>query len=254
MTSWQELDQELALWQEAGKQATFWWRDDDAIEPTDALEKLLAISSQHSVPCVIAVVPHLVKPALADVPKLVPTAFPVQHGFQHKNHAPIGEKEAEFGDHRVRSIIQNELRMGWEKLQSFERLAPVFVPPWNRMTDDLNVYLASIGFCGVSQFTPRKAEIAKGGLRQVNTHVDIINWRTTRGFAGEAESLAYVLSHLQNRRRGEVDSDEPTGILTHHLDHDDGCWSFMENFLSWTNSKSNVRWLTPFEAFKIDVP
>ena len=253
MTTWQELDQELALWQKAGQQVTFWWRDDDVIEPTDALARLLAISSEYAAPCAIAVVPHLAIPTLSDVLNNVPTAFPVQHGFQHQNHAPKGEKAAEFGSHRALSVSQNELSKGWQKLQSFERLTPVFVPPWNRMTDNLNNHLASIGIRGVSQHAPRKAEMAKGGLRQVNTHVDIINWRTTRGFAGEVKVLAYVLSHLQNRRRGDVDCDEPTGILTHHLNHDDGCWSFMEDFLRWTNTKTNVRWLTPFDAFIIDM-
>ena len=66
--------------------------------------------------------------------------------------------------------------------------------------------------------------------------------------------LVNVLSHLQSRRIGQVDDAEPTGVLTHHLNHDEGCWEFMDELLDWTNSKSNVRWLTPFEAFEIAVP
>lgn len=251
MASWQDLDQELARWQGAGKDATFWWRDDDAIEPTDSLDRMLEISSNYAVPCVIAVVPDFATPELAARLAEVPTTYPVQHGFRHLNHAPKGEKSAEFGNHRQRSVIEADLSTGWQKLQSFKRLAPVFVPPWNRMTDSLNSHLASIGMKGVSQHAPRKAEIAKAGLRQVNTHVDIINWRTTRGFAGQAKVLDYVVSHLQDRRLADVDVEEPTGVLTHHLNHDEACWAFMAELLHWTCGKSNVRWLTPNEAFKI---
>jgi hypothetical protein len=254
MATWNDLNDELNRWQDTGKDATFWWRDDDAIEPTDLLERLIQISSDNTAPCMVAVVPHLAVPALTLRLNDAPTIYPAQHGYRHINHAPEGQKATEFGDHRNRAVLENELRVGWQSLQSFNRLAPIFVPPWNRMTDKLNGYLRSIGLEGVSQHAPRKAKIAKGGLVQVNTHVDIINWRTTRGFAGMEKVLVYVLSHLQSRRIGQVDDAEPTGVLTHHLNHDEECWEFMDELLDWTNSKSNVRWLTPFEAFEIAVP
>ena len=254
MATWDDLDSEISLWDKLENPVTFWWRDDDAIEPTDALDRLLTISFDSSAPCTIAVVPNLLHSELVSILNLCPLAFPAQHGYEHINHAPKGEKAAEFGDHRTRSLIETELRDGWACLSGFDRLAPVFVPPWNRMTDDLNAYLASLGFKGVSQHAPRKSEIAKGELKQVNTHVDIINWRTNRRFVGEDKALNELISHLSARRLGSVDSEEPTGVLTHHLDHDNDCWNFMDKLLRWTFAKSNVRWLTPFEAFKIDAP
>ncbi len=254
MATWQDLDQELELWDQENRIATFWWRDDDAIEPTDDLDRLLNIGFDNAAPCTIAVVPHLMKASLPPLLNESPVAFPVQHGYQHINHAPAGEKAAEFGDHRARDVIEAELSEGWQTLGVFDRLAPVFVPPWNRMTDDVNPFLASLGIKGVSQHAPRKFEIAKGGLRQVNTHVDIINWRTTRGFVGDEKALKELISHLKDRRLAVVDPDEPTGVLTHHLNHDAGCWDFMDKLLRSTLKKSNVRWLSPFEAFKIEAP
>ena len=38
---WQKFAAELDRW--APGEATFWWRDDDAIAPTTALERLLAL-------------------------------------------------------------------------------------------------------------------------------------------------------------------------------------------------------------------
>ena len=33
MSSWDALRTELDLWQDAGRDASFWWRDDDAETP-----------------------------------------------------------------------------------------------------------------------------------------------------------------------------------------------------------------------------
>ncbi|MGO7418364.1 polysaccharide deacetylase, partial [Rhizobium ruizarguesonis] len=42
MMAWDPLRRELDLWQAAGRVARFWLRDDDAVEPTLALEMLIA--------------------------------------------------------------------------------------------------------------------------------------------------------------------------------------------------------------------
>ncbi len=252
MADWQDLDQEIALWRKAGRDATFWWRDDDATEPTAALDRLIEISARHRVPCALAVVP---RPATEDLFEQLngsPGIFPVQHGYQHHNHEPKGEKASEFGAHRDRASAEQEFAVGWRRLQPLRQLAPVFVPPWNKMNDAFNACLAGLGLKGVSQHNPRQTMLVKGGLHQVNTHVDIINWRGSGQFVGEAKALGFVLSHLQGRRTGAVDASEPTGLLTHHLDHDAECWRFMDELMDWTHGQSGVRWLTPFEAFDIN--
>jgi hypothetical protein len=37
---------------------------------------------------------------------------------------------------------------------------------------------------------------------------------------------------LRARRTGEADFDEPTGLLTHHLAHDEAAWAFVDGFLA----------------------
>jgi hypothetical protein len=46
-----------------------------------------------------------------------------------------------------------------------------------------------------------------------------------------------------------ADPTEPTGLMTHHLYHDEACWRFIGAFLSQTRSHPAVRWLDPREAF-----
>jgi len=79
--------------------------------------------------------------------------------------------------------------------------------------------------------------------------VDIIDWNGSRGFIGEHAALDQFVRHLAARRRGEVDADEPTGLMTHHLYHDEGCWCFVGEVLRRTRSHPAARWLNGREAF-----
>ena len=54
MSSWDDLTTELDGWDEAGMIAEFWWRDDDAVEPTPALDQLLDLRKSLDVPLAIA--------------------------------------------------------------------------------------------------------------------------------------------------------------------------------------------------------
>ena len=87
------------------------------------------------------------------------------------------------------------------------------------------------------------------GLRQVNTHVDIIDWKGGRRFAGEDAALNAALRHLQARRTGAVDAAEPTGWLTHHACHDEATWSFLERLFELSRGQPGVRWRSAQELF-----
>ena len=55
MVKWPDLMAEFDCWEEAGKVATLWWRDDDAVAPTARLGRLL--STAPGVPLALAVIP-----------------------------------------------------------------------------------------------------------------------------------------------------------------------------------------------------
>ena len=248
MADWKDLARELHSWRDAGRVATFWWRDDDATHETDALERLLSASSQARAPVALAVIPRDADDRLRQRLVHAPTASVLQHGWGHDNHAPDDQRKEEYGPHRPREQMLRELAEGWRRIAAFDRSLPVLVAPWNRMDAELVPYLPDAGLSGVSTLGPRQAGEPVPGVRCTNVHVDIIQWEEHR-FIGDDAALDQVLGHLTARRQGQVDATEPTGLMTHHLVHDDGCWGFLSRFLSETASHPAVRWLSPREAF-----
>lgn len=246
---WSALDQELSAWAETGSTATFWWRDDDAVKPTPALDRLLSLSGRHDVPVALAIIPAFAEDGLASRLERG-TATILQHGWAHANHAPEGEKKAELGDHRPADAIGEELGQGFDRLRSLfgERFLPVLTPPWNRIGPETTTALPGWGYAGLSTFGPRKA---KGGIVRTNTHADVIDWRGGRGFAGDRAVLDAACHHLAARRAGTADPDEPTGLLTHHLDHDGESWDFIDRFLVRTRSHPAVSWRSAATLFDI---
>ncbi len=73
--------------------------------------------------------------------------------------------------------------------------------------------------------------------------MDLIDWRGGRRFRGVDRVLEQLCAHLAARREGGVDAAEPSGILTHHLDHDEDCWHFMEALLEHCNDHPGALWL-----------
>lgn len=255
--SWGDLDREFARWREADRPATLWWRDDDAVAATPALDRLLDIAERHGLPVALAVIPAMAEPGLAerladhaaDGSGSSPRRIAVlQHGYAHRNHAPAGEKKAELGPHRPAGAVLAELARGRSRLNDLfaagdVALPPVLVPPWNRIAGEVTRRLPEAGFAGLSTHAPRAAPLAAPGLAQVNTHADIIDWHGHRGFVGEGLALGRIVAHLAARRTGTVDADEPTGIMTHHLAHDDGCWDFMAQLAARTAKVAAAVWL-----------
>ncbi|WP_164661884.1 polysaccharide deacetylase family protein [Tropicibacter sp. Alg240-R139] len=230
---WSPLERELALWWAEGKSLPLWWRDDDAVEPTAALDRLGALSEELSIPVHLAVVPAYATETLSE--RLAPSSgmIPVVHGWAHQNHAPALEKKAEFRMHRPVSEITADAERGLSRSQAMfgSSLMPMFVPPWNRIDHEIVEGLPSLGYKVLSTATPRKRPFATPGLWQINTHLDPIDWRGTRGLVPEDQLISQLVQHLQDRRTGVSDNAEPYGLLTHHLVHDQDIWRFTREVL-----------------------
>lgn len=242
MTPWDDLDGELAAWPAAGRTPDFWLRDDDAQEPSPALDRLLDLTGTNAVPLALAVIPAGAGEGLAKRLEKAPWANVLQHGYAHRNHAGADDKKCELGGARPAEHVIAEIAVGRQSLEALlgARALPVLVPPWNRIAPHLVPMLPEIGFAGLSRFGPRGRAQAVSGLAQTNTHVDIIDWRGSRGFIGEEAALRAIVEHLAARRGGTADAGEPTGILTHHRDHDEACWGFLDRLL--THLAGQVAW------------
>jgi hypothetical protein len=239
MTSWADLTAELDRWADTGRNATFWWRDDDASAPSAALDRLLALQRAHEAPLTIAVIPARAVPTLAQRLTGMAGITVAQHGWAHVNHAPVGASKAELGADRPIALVLGELARGQIVLDGlFGDWLRLLVPPHNRIAPALASALPGAGYVGLSTYNPRRGPIPL--LTQVNTHVDIMNW-TTRAFGGEGPALELAIRHLRARRIGGADADEPTGLLTHHLAHDEAAWDFTDRFLAAVRSHRTAR-------------
>ncbi|TMV07585.1 polysaccharide deacetylase [Ruegeria sediminis] len=225
---WTPLDRELELWQQEGLILPLWWRDDDAVAPTPELDRLSDLSERIGLPVHLAVIPQPADIELAGYLQPRPHLIPVVHGWAHRNHAPAGEKKAEFRLHRPLEAILADAEAGLARLTALfgPALRPIFVPPWNRIAPEVVARLPELGFRVLSTATPRTARLAVPGLEQVNTHLDPIDWRGTRGLTNPEILVARLASLLQQRREGWADNAEPFGLLTHHLVHDQDIWNF----------------------------
>ena len=247
------FEEELDAWASEGRHATLWWRDDDASAPGPALDRLLALHARFALPLALAVIPGRLDARLAACLERRRGVVVMQHGWTHRDHAGAGEKAVELGPGRAPESALGELARGFEGLRSAfgARFAPVLVPPWNRIAPTLLDPLPGIGLVGLSTFGPRARARARPGLRQVNCHVDPVDWRGGRGCRDPRVLAGELAAHLRARREGRCDAGEPTGLLSHHLDHDEAGWAFLEAFLARAAAHPATRWPTADRLFRL---
>jgi hypothetical protein len=240
--SWRELADELARWRDTGRTVEFWWRDDDAARPDPALARLCTLSSHAAVPLTLAVVPLGADPEVLGV--FGETVTVIQHGTDHRNRAGAGEKKTEFPAAEFPAAAAARLSAARDGLAAWcgARFVPVLAPPWNRLPESLVSHLGPAGFRGLSRFGARASAEPVPGLRQVNTHVDVIAWHGGRGFVGEEAALGAAVRHLAAKREGGADADEPTGWLSHHAVHDEAAWTFLERLFETLCAAPGLRW------------
>jgi hypothetical protein len=249
--AWRGLSDEIARWRDAGRVADFWWRDDDAARPHPALAHLLELSADTAVPLALAVVPVGADPAL--LAGFGRTVCVLQHGTDHRNRAGPNEKKTEFPatEPPRAAIARLVAARGQLQAQAGDRFVAALAPPWNRLPKALAAHLAAAGYRGLSQYGSRESAYPAMALKQVNTHVDIIAWRSGRSFLGETAALEAAVRHLSARRAGTVDDGEPTGFLTHHALHDAAAWDFLRRLFETTRAMPGVEWRRAEELFHV---
>lgn len=248
---WQPLQGELARWIHANRSAKFWLRDDDAVEPTAALDRLIRLANDFDVPTTLAVIPAHTGDALAERLATERWISVAVHGWSHENHASKDRKKQELGSDHPQELVLRQLREGCMLLARLypDRFAPVLVPPWNRIDAALLPFLGACGFKALSVFGP--ARPTETSVPQINTHVDLMDWHGTRGCRDHAELVAAIVEQLRQRFDG---SGEPIGILTHHLVHDESAWVFLTKLFQVVDRTPGGRWLSINDLMKSQKP
>lgn len=238
---WSPLQDALAACRRDNVAVPFWWRDDDAIVPTPALDHLSSLARGTGVPVHLAVIPAHATPEL---PQGIDPAWviPVVHGWAHHDHSGGAGKKNEFLTPRTDAV--DDTKAGLEKMQTLfgPALRPMFVPPWNRISDSVTATLHDTGYSALSTFGPRMAAQAPKGLDRINTHIDPIWWKGNRDLVDPDQLIAHTAQHLHARRTGAQDAAEPLGLLTHHLVHSAAIWDFTERFVHELTNGGATPW------------
>jgi len=240
----ENLDTELSRWALMGRQADFWLRDDDATIQTPALDRLLSFVNDARIPLALAVIPASATIGLARYLEPLGVVSVIQHGYAHLNHENNGGKKSEFPETRSLDTVIGDLVKGRSVIADLfgAQSLPVLAPPWNRISSPAVQSLFNCGISGLSRFQPRSSSFAATGVKQINTHVDLISWRDGKvGKAGH-KVAAEIASHLAARRTGEADLSEATGILSHHLTMDETAWKAFSEVLTFLSSDNRVHW------------
>lgn len=249
--TWDRVSQELDLWARERRAAKFWWRDDDAQDVSDRLSRMLAAAARFDVKIGLSVIPAKLKPRLVKALERERHAQVLVHGFAHENHARPGQAKRELGGVRRPNEIVADLERGLALMRAKfgRRLLPVLVPPWNRIAPSAVELLPALGYRGLSTWKPRTAAHPTPGLMQVNTHLDVIDWRRGRIVKDEALIAGLLLRKLRWRRESQTRAAEPLGLLTHHAYWDAAKEQIIMNLLKATRGHPAVQWHTPATAF-----
>jgi len=255
-----EPRRELDLWAARGSKASFWVRDDDAVEVSDSLVLLRDMAARYMVKIGLAVIPGQAVPELTTFLEANARHFyPMCHGWQHINYN-TRHKPAEFGAERSHAKLVRDAGLALGSFSAaFRDVKPIFVPPFNRITPALIRALPGVGFFGVSLMpTLLEQKLARLGSKinvslpvpipdlrssnRIDVHIDLINWQTRS--AQEYRLLAQQLvRELRYRRLGYLRTDSPIGLLTHHLAHNLSIWRACDDVLGFLRSHPAVQFL-----------
>jgi hypothetical protein len=216
--------------------ATLWWRDDDAGKPHPGIDRLLGLAERHRAPLALAVVPTWLRQSVAGQLLASPWATMMQHGHAHESHALGDARKTELGGDASLDSFGPVLIRDRERLADTfgNRFLHVMVPPWNRISPPFLMALSGWDFAGVSTFA-QPAAILGGGLRRVDTHLDVIAWRSGGGFIGYPAMIERLIALVEIRGIG------PIGILTHHRVMDDLGFEGLDRFLALVQDHPKLR-------------
>jgi hypothetical protein len=246
VTDWSPLKRELAKWQENGRVASLWLRDDDAEAATPALDGLLEITAAHGVAVLLGIIPARAAATLGERLLGLGHVEPAVHGVSHFNHAGQGEKKAELGDERPADMVLAELGAARERMaRLFPALSGILVPPWNRIARAVAERIGEAGFTAISTFGWRPLA---PGVRQLNTHVDLVDWKSTARLREIDEAIAHLAGALATSR--EHHGFAPVGVLSHHLRGNGETKRMLDRFFDGTARQSALRWASAGELLK----
>lgn len=248
---WDRVRAELDVWAAQRRIAQFWWRDDDAQDTSDQLKAMLAVARVFDVTIGLSAIPSGLSRRLVTALARAEEAQMLVHGFAHTNHADAGRAKREMGGKRPLDEIVSDMKAGLALARDAfgARVLPVLVPPWNRIAPGALTHLPKLGYRGISTWKPRLKPYPVPGLLQVNTHLDLVDWRRGRVIKDERLIAGLLLRKLRWRREARARASEPLGLLTHHAYWTPAMERIVVRLLEVTREHPGSRWHSPRSAF-----
>jgi predicted deacetylase len=146
-----------------------------------------------------------------------------QHGWRHQNHEREGRK-CEFGASRtygeqLADIMQGQARMS----EAFgPNWFPVFIPPWNRCTEETRRAVDHLGFRALS--AKQGSSVVTGRrFEEISITLDIYRWSGGARMKSPEEVTCELIAQLSRQ--------QTIGVVLHHKVMDDQAFYFLDSLL-----------------------
>ena len=157
------------------------FRNDDVDDDEPQLRRLLRLFRERNTPINLGVIPGRLTAECAEFLAGAVDAAPAllelnQHGWLHQNHEREGRK-CEFGASRnyaeqLADVMRGRARM----TDAFgPKWFPVFIPPWNRCTEETLRAIDHLGFRALS--AKQGSSVATGyRFEEISITLDVYRW------------------------------------------------------------------------------
>jgi hypothetical protein len=217
------------------------FRDDDVDEDEATLRRLLSLFLERNTPINLGVIPGRLTAAcaelLAESAGVAPAILELnQHGWLHLNHEREGRK-CEFGPSRTYAEQLADVAQGRERMtEAFgQNWFPVFIPPWNRCTEDTYRALDRLGFRALS--AKRGGSVVTGyRFEDVSITLDLYRWNDGARLKSPEDVVDSLIAQLTPR--------QTIGVALHHKVMDERAFSFLASLLDTLASHPPTRFHT----------
>jgi hypothetical protein len=230
-----------ALTRLGAERLRIFFRDDDVDEDEATLRRVLRLFIERNAPINLGVIPGRLTADCADLLSQSACATPAmfelnQHGWAHLNHECEGRK-CEFGPSRtyaeqLADITQGRARMAEAFGQNW---FPVFIPPWNRCTEETYRAIDHLGFRALS--AKRGGSVVTGyRFEEISITLDLYRWNDGARLKSAEELVDSLIVQLSRR--------QTIGVALHHKVMDERAFSFLASLLDTLASHPAVRFHT----------
>lgn len=227
-----------------GRQAAplrLFFRNDDVDEAEATLRRLLGLFLERETPINLGVIPGRLTAECAELLARSVSAAPAlveldQHGWRHLNHEREGRK-CEFGPSRTYAEQLADIARGQAQMtEAFgPNWFPVFIPPWNRCTEETHRAIDQLGFRALSA---KQGDFVVTGYRfkEISITLDLYRWKGGARLKSPEEIVDDLIAQLSRQQM--------VGVMLHHKMMDEQAFSFLGSLLDTLAGRLAVRFHT----------